>query len=48
MIFHYDYGDDWFFLVTCTAVKETTGKRRLRKVLSTKGSPPEQYPDFEE
>ncbi len=50
MLFHFDYGDDWFFLVTCTAVKETAtpGKRRLRKILSTRGTPPEQYPDFDE
>lgn len=45
MIFHFDYGDDWFFLVTCTAVKESTAKRKFKKVLSTTGTPPEQYPD---
>ncbi len=45
MIFHFDYGDDWFFLVTCTAVKESGKKQRFKKVLSTEGTPPEQYPD---
>lgn len=48
MLFHFDYGDDWFFLVHCTAVKESAAKRRFRKVLSTRGTPPEQYPDFED
>lgn len=48
MLFHFDYGDDWFFLVACTAVNESTRKRRFRKVLSTRGTPPEQYPDYEE
>ncbi len=48
MLFHFDYGDDWFFLLSCTAVKESTAKRRSRKVISTKGTPPEQYPEFDE
>jgi hypothetical protein len=48
MLFHFDFGDDWFFLVTCKAVKESEGKRRFRKVLSKSGKPPVQYPDCEE
>ena len=48
MLFHFDYGDDWYFLVTCTAVKESDDKRAYKKVLATRGTPPEQYPDFEE
>lgn len=48
MLFHFDYGDDWCFLVTCTGVKESARKRRFRKLLSSHGTPPEQYPDFEE
>jgi hypothetical protein len=48
MIFHFDYGDDWFFLVTCTAAKESSAKRPFKKVVSTHGTPPEQYPDFKE
>ena len=48
MLFHFDYGDDWFFLITCTAVRVSDAKRRFQKVLSTRGSPPAQYPDFEE
>ena len=48
MVFRFDYGDEWMFLITCTAVKESAGKRRFKKVLATKGEPPEQYPDCEE
>jgi len=45
MVFHFDYGDDWFFLITCTAVKESAAKRKFKKVLSTQGTPPVQYAD---
>lgn len=48
MVFHFDFGDDWFFLITCTGVKEPGGKRRARKVVATQGKPPEQYPDCDE
>ena len=48
MLFHFDYGDDWFFLITCTTVKESPAKRPFKKVLATHGTPPEQYPDIEE
>ncbi|MDI1250927.1 MAG: hypothetical protein PSV13_18840 [Lacunisphaera sp.] len=43
MLFHFDYGDDWFFLITCTAVKESAAKKAFKKVLSTHGTPPVQY-----
>lgn len=29
-------------------LRETTKKRRSKKVVATKGTPPEQYPDSEE
>jgi hypothetical protein len=48
MAFLFDYGDDWRFAVTCTAVRESKGKRRSRKVVMTVGERPEQYPDLEE
>jgi hypothetical protein len=48
MLFHFDYGDDWFFLVTCTAVKDSAAKRAFKQVVATRGTPPQQYPDFEE
>ena len=48
MLFHFDYGDDWFFLVTCTAVIESAAKRPFKKVIETQGTPPVQYPSAED
>ena len=47
MLFHFDYGDAWMFLLTCTDVRESAAKRRFKKVLARKGKPPKQY-DYEE
>ncbi len=48
MVFRFDYGDDWMFLVHCTAVKESAAKRKFKKVIEIKGTPPVQYPDNDE
>ncbi len=48
MLFLFDYGDDWEFLITCVSVEEADHKRKVRKVISTKGTAPIQYPDYEE
>jgi len=45
MIFLFDYGDDWQFLITCTAIQPRSDKKKIRQVLSTKGPQPEQYPE---
>lgn len=45
MLFHFDYGDDWYFPLVCTAVKDSEAGRRFKKVLGKIGTPPEQYPD---
>jgi hypothetical protein len=47
MIFHFDYGDDWFFLLTCNRVVESDHKRGYKKRLSKIGNPPVQYPAHE-
>ena len=47
MVFHFDYGDDWFFLIACTDVRDSSVKRRFKKLLATEGEPPEQYPEEE-
>jgi hypothetical protein len=47
MLFLFDYGDDWMFLVNCTGEAEAKPFKRP-KLLSTKGKPPEQYPDCDE
>ena len=48
MLFHFDYGDDWYFLVTCLKTEETKSKFRKPKILDKQGTPPEQYPDYKE
>lgn len=48
LIFLFDYGDDWRFDVTCKSIEETTSKFRKPKILNPQGTPPEQYPDYEE
>lgn len=48
MLFHFDYGDDWFFTVACTGVKESDASEPFRKVLAKKGTPPEQYPETDD
>ncbi len=47
MLFHFDYGDDWFFLLTCTGEEEGKAFKKP-KTLKTTGAPPEQYPDWDE
>lgn len=48
MLFHFDYGDDWMFHVTCTAIETTKSRKRKPEILSVEGTFPEQYPDYEE
>lgn len=43
--FHFDYGDDWMFLVRCDAIEPAVTKRKVSKVRT--GTPPEQYPEYE-
>lgn len=48
MLFLFDYGDDWHFLITCKSIENTKSMFRRPKILDAKGTPPEQYPDYEE
>lgn len=48
MLFLFDYGDDWRFIVTCQKIEETKSMFRRPKILDPKGTPPEQYPNYEE
>lgn len=45
IILHYDFGDDWMFIINVQKVQETT-KAKYR-IVSSKGEVP-QYPDDEE
>lgn len=48
MIFLFDYGDDWMFLLTCKKVEPAKTKKKTRQVISEKGDKPIQYPDFDD
>ncbi len=48
MIFLFDYGDDWQFLLTCKKVEPAKTKKKIREVISEKGEKPIQYPDFDD
>lgn len=48
MLFHFDYGDDWHFLVQCPAIERTTNRKRKPEVVQISGNFPEQYPEEED
>lgn len=45
MLFHFDYGDDWMFLVNCLDVVEPDAGKVYPLVSKVTGKAPEQYPD---
>lgn len=48
MLFLFDYGDEWRFIIELQRVEPLEGKTKLAaKVIESKGEAPEQYPDFE-
>lgn len=47
LLFLFDYGDDWMFLVTCAGEENRRAFKRP-KIVATSGTPPEQYPDWDE
>lgn len=48
MLFLFDYGDNWEFLVECTDINESNKPSFKSKILAKKGKAPEQYPDCED
>jgi hypothetical protein len=44
MLFLFDYGDDWFFLIE-RIERAPTGKGRFPRVVESNGEAPEQYPE---
>ncbi|MFC5050817.1 hypothetical protein ACFPK9_09340 [Rubritalea spongiae] len=48
MLFHFDYGDDWLFPVTCEAIETTSSRKRKPEILEVKGDFPVQYPPLDE
>lgn len=48
LMFLFDYGDDWHFLVTCTGIAGERKSGEAYRVVSVTGERPEQYPDCDE
>ena len=48
MLFLFDYGDDWRFIVTCMKNEDTKSIFLRPEFLDDNGKAPDQYPDFEE
>lgn len=48
MIFLFDYGDNWQFVVTCLRVEDIKKTFRRPKILETQGTPPTQYAVWQE
>lgn len=48
MLFLFDYGDNWHFLIEVIALGEKAPKTRYPRVVASVGKAPKQYPDFDE
>lgn len=48
MLFYFDYGDSWSFLVELKEIKTSDLKKTYPYLLASQGKNPEQYPLFEE
>ncbi|MGL4610338.1 MAG: IS1096 element passenger TnpR family protein [Trueperaceae bacterium] len=47
LLYLFDYGDEWRFIVECKKIEASDGGNYPR-VLESKGEAPEQYPDYDE
>ncbi|SRR6266576_6636449 len=48
MVFLFDYGDDWMFLVECLGVADPEAGKKYPIITKKKGKAPEQYPDYDD
>lgn len=49
LFFNFDFGDDWYFELTLEQIDSLPkGKRPRPKILEKKGTPPKQYPGYDE
>ncbi len=46
-IFHFDFGDDWRFLLVVESLKVTDSSLLKPKIIEQDGEPPEQYPEWD-
>jgi hypothetical protein len=45
LLYLFDYGDEWRFIVECQKVEKAEPRKHYPKLLEAKGEAPEQYPD---
>lgn len=48
MLFLFDYGDNWEFLVECCGIIEAEVGKRYPKVTKKQGEAPPQYPNYDD
>jgi hypothetical protein len=48
MLFLFDYGDDWRFVIEARGTGQKAPKTRYPRLVTSVGTAPEQYPDLEE
>jgi hypothetical protein len=48
MLFLFDYGDEWQFIVELKKITEPEPNKKSPAILEIFGKPPKQYPDYEE
>lgn len=48
MLFLFDYGDDWRWIITLKTFGAIQTNLKYPRVISVKGDAPEQYPDYDE
>ncbi len=48
LLYLFDYGDEWRFIVQCQRIEEAEPRKRYPKVLEAKGDAPEQYGEWDE
>jgi hypothetical protein len=48
MLFLFDYGDNWEFLLTCNSIVEPEPGVAYPRITGGNGETPEQYPPYEE
>jgi hypothetical protein len=48
MLFVFDYGDDWRFVIEARALGAKAPKTRYPRLVASVGKAPEQYPDYDE
>jgi len=48
LIFHFDFGDDWRFLLAVESITDENSSPQEATVIEQHGNPPEQYPEWDD